>query len=226
MDSAAGPRARAANIVLVRSAARSRPTLYEHAGMRYALDTTTRRNSEVGTRFGKVAFSRALGRSLGGRGLIRSTRRPRGRSVRGFQAVHGDGDHAAQLRATVAADMRVRADKSLHSARERFRAPPNSGRCSVPPKRTALQLRRLETARRARPGCLRQLQRRAGQLTRHTDNLVVIGGALGHPSGQTRAGSARATPAGSRHADRQLRDQCPKCDLPGWPRRGRVFSYS
>ena len=51
-----------------RAAARSRPTNYEHDGVRYALDTTTRRNSEVGTRFGKVRFSRAVGLPLGGRG--------------------------------------------------------------------------------------------------------------------------------------------------------------
>jgi len=55
-------------LLLARSAARSRPATYEHDGARYALDTTTRRNSEVGTRFGKVKFSRPIGRGLGGRG--------------------------------------------------------------------------------------------------------------------------------------------------------------
>lgn len=55
-------------LFLVRSAARSRPTLYEHTGKRYALDTTKRRTSELGTRFGKIAFSRAIARPLGGRG--------------------------------------------------------------------------------------------------------------------------------------------------------------
>jgi hypothetical protein len=55
-------------LFLERSAARPRPAAYEQEGARYALDTTTRRNSEVGTRFGKVKFSRAIGRRLGGRG--------------------------------------------------------------------------------------------------------------------------------------------------------------
>ena len=58
VDSAAFARSRAAHLFLARSAARSRPTTYEHDGARYAVDTTTSRNSEVGTRFGKVAFSR------------------------------------------------------------------------------------------------------------------------------------------------------------------------
>ena len=55
-------------LFLARSAARPRPATYEQDGARFALDTTTRRNSEVGTRFGKVKFSRAIGRRLGGRG--------------------------------------------------------------------------------------------------------------------------------------------------------------
>jgi hypothetical protein len=55
-------------LFLARAAARLRPTTYEHDGARYALDTATRRNSEIGTRFGKVAFSRAVGRPFGGRG--------------------------------------------------------------------------------------------------------------------------------------------------------------
>jgi hypothetical protein len=57
-------------LLFARTAAGSRPTTYEHGGARYALDATTRRNSEVGTRFGKVAFSRAVGRLLGGRGRV------------------------------------------------------------------------------------------------------------------------------------------------------------
>jgi hypothetical protein len=55
-------------LLLARAAARPRPTRYEHEGIQYVLDVTTRRNSEVGTRFGKVRFSRAFGRPLGARG--------------------------------------------------------------------------------------------------------------------------------------------------------------
>jgi hypothetical protein len=55
-------------LFLARCAARSRVTSYEHDGGRYVLDTTTRRNGKVGTRFGKVSFSRPIGRPLGGRG--------------------------------------------------------------------------------------------------------------------------------------------------------------
>ncbi len=55
-------------LFLARAAARSRPASYEYDSGRYALDTTSRRNSEVGSRFGKVGFSRAIGRRLGGRG--------------------------------------------------------------------------------------------------------------------------------------------------------------
>ncbi len=54
-------------LFLVRAAARSRPTMYEHDGARYALDTATPRSTEIGTRFGKVQFSRPFGRSLSGR---------------------------------------------------------------------------------------------------------------------------------------------------------------
>lgn len=43
------------------------PTRYEHDGARYALDTATRRSTEVVTRFGKVQFSRSFGRALSGR---------------------------------------------------------------------------------------------------------------------------------------------------------------
>jgi len=55
-------------LLLARAASAPRPATYEHDGARYALDTTTRRNSEAGTRFGKVKFSRAIGHRLGGRG--------------------------------------------------------------------------------------------------------------------------------------------------------------
>ena len=55
-------------LLLARAAARSRPATYEHDGARYALDAKTRRNGEVGTRFGKVRFSRPIGHRLGGRG--------------------------------------------------------------------------------------------------------------------------------------------------------------
>lgn len=54
-------------LFLARAAARKRPATYQHEGIRYALDTTTRRNGQIGTRFGKVSFSRAVGRALGGR---------------------------------------------------------------------------------------------------------------------------------------------------------------
>ncbi|HKY35542.1 MAG TPA: hypothetical protein VJN18_06380 [Polyangiaceae bacterium] len=54
-------------LFLARTAGRKRPETYEHDGVRYALDTTTRRNSQIGTRFGKISFSRAVGRGLIGR---------------------------------------------------------------------------------------------------------------------------------------------------------------
>jgi hypothetical protein len=50
---------------LLRCATRERPTTYEHDGMRYVLDHCARRRSEIGTRFGKVPFVRAIGRALG-----------------------------------------------------------------------------------------------------------------------------------------------------------------
>lgn len=55
-------------LFLARAAVQHRPTIYEYEGNRYALDTTTARNGELGTRFGKVWFSRAIGRPLGRRG--------------------------------------------------------------------------------------------------------------------------------------------------------------
>jgi hypothetical protein len=54
-------------LFLARAANRARPATYEQDGARYALDTTTRRNTEVSTRFGKVRFSRAIGLPLGRR---------------------------------------------------------------------------------------------------------------------------------------------------------------
>ena len=55
-------------LFLARSAARSRQASYRYAGERYALDTTTRRSSEVGTRLVKVTFSRATRHPLERRG--------------------------------------------------------------------------------------------------------------------------------------------------------------
>jgi hypothetical protein len=55
-------------LALAQRAAARRPPVYELDGVRYALDRTTRRNGYVGTRFGKVKFSRPVGRPLGGRG--------------------------------------------------------------------------------------------------------------------------------------------------------------
>lgn len=55
-------------LFLARSAARHRTSTYEQQGESYALDTSTRRSNEVGTRFGKVPFSRAIGYPLSGRG--------------------------------------------------------------------------------------------------------------------------------------------------------------
>jgi hypothetical protein len=54
-------------LFLARAAACARPATYEHGGTRYVLDATTRRSSEVGTRFGKVKFTRAIGHALSGR---------------------------------------------------------------------------------------------------------------------------------------------------------------
>jgi hypothetical protein len=54
-------------LFLARQTTRPRATTYEHEGVRYALDTQTRRTTEVGTRFGKVRFTRPIGRPIGGR---------------------------------------------------------------------------------------------------------------------------------------------------------------
>ena len=54
-------------LFLARQTTRPRATTYEHEGVRYALDTQTRRTTELGTRFGKVRFTRPIGRPIGGR---------------------------------------------------------------------------------------------------------------------------------------------------------------
>lgn len=54
-------------LFLARYAARPRAATYTHEGARFALDCETRRRSEIGTRFGKVPFVRAIGRPIGGR---------------------------------------------------------------------------------------------------------------------------------------------------------------
>ncbi|MBM3222174.1 MAG: ISKra4 family transposase [Candidatus Rokubacteria bacterium] len=55
-------------LFLARHAARPRPATYMHESARFVLDPETRRRSEIGTRFGKVPFARAIGRPIGGRG--------------------------------------------------------------------------------------------------------------------------------------------------------------
>src|SRR6266496_3092347 len=55
------------SLFLARYAARPRPATYVHDGARFALDPDTRRRTEIGTRFGKVTFVRAIGRPMGGR---------------------------------------------------------------------------------------------------------------------------------------------------------------
>lgn len=57
-------------LFLARVVARPRATTYEHEGVRYALDTSTRRKTEIGTRFGKVLFVRPLGRPIGRRSRV------------------------------------------------------------------------------------------------------------------------------------------------------------
>lgn len=54
-------------LFLTRAASRPRSADYAHEGVRYVLDTSTRRSSQIGTRFGKVPFRRPVGRPLGGR---------------------------------------------------------------------------------------------------------------------------------------------------------------
>jgi hypothetical protein len=57
-------------LFLLRHAARPRAATYEHEGVRYALDTGTHRKSEIGMRFGKVPFRRAIGRPIGKRSRV------------------------------------------------------------------------------------------------------------------------------------------------------------
>lgn len=54
-------------LYLARQAARPRAATYVHEGARFAFDPDTRRRTEIGTRFGKVPFVRAIGRPIGGR---------------------------------------------------------------------------------------------------------------------------------------------------------------
>jgi len=58
------------SLFLARCAARPHPDTYELEGRRYVFDAKTRRKSEVGTRFGKVPFHRAVGRPIGGRRAV------------------------------------------------------------------------------------------------------------------------------------------------------------
>lgn len=55
-------------LYLARQSARPRAVRYVHDGVEYALDPRASRNSEIGTRFGKVAFCRPVGRAVGARG--------------------------------------------------------------------------------------------------------------------------------------------------------------
>ncbi|MEW5885016.1 MAG: ISKra4 family transposase [Armatimonadota bacterium] len=57
-------------LFLARRAARSRPTTYEQDGRWYAFDRDVLRTSEIGTRFGKVLFSRGVGRRVGRRAPV------------------------------------------------------------------------------------------------------------------------------------------------------------
>jgi hypothetical protein len=57
-------------LFLAQRAAARRPEVYELDAKRYVLDTTTRRNGDIGTRFGKVKFSRPVGRPLLGNGRV------------------------------------------------------------------------------------------------------------------------------------------------------------
>ena len=52
-------------LYLVRAAARPRATSYRHEGQLYVLDTKHQRRTQLGTRFGKVSFTRPVGRRLG-----------------------------------------------------------------------------------------------------------------------------------------------------------------
>ena len=52
-------------LFLARCAAHPRPKSYVHNGQRYTLDRSNRRSIEVGTRLGKLKFSRPVGLALG-----------------------------------------------------------------------------------------------------------------------------------------------------------------
>lgn len=54
-------------LFLAKHAARPRAATYVHEEVRFAFDPETRRRTEIGTRFGKVAFARGIGRPMGGR---------------------------------------------------------------------------------------------------------------------------------------------------------------
>jgi len=54
-------------LYLATQSARPRAATYAHDGARYALDLRRRRTSMIGTRFGKVAFSRPFGTPVGAR---------------------------------------------------------------------------------------------------------------------------------------------------------------
>jgi hypothetical protein len=53
-------------LFLARCAARPRSSTYVYNGQRFALDRSTLRSSEIGTRFGKLRFARPVGKPLGG----------------------------------------------------------------------------------------------------------------------------------------------------------------
>jgi hypothetical protein len=53
-------------LFLARCAARRRPATYIHNGQRFAFDSSNRRSTEIGTRFGKLPFCRPVGLPLGG----------------------------------------------------------------------------------------------------------------------------------------------------------------
>lgn len=54
-------------LFLARCATRPRGASYKHEGVQYVLDTKAVRRSKLGTRFGKVRFTRGVGRPVGGR---------------------------------------------------------------------------------------------------------------------------------------------------------------
>ena len=52
-------------LFLIRAATRARPATYEHEGLVYEFVATSKRTQEIGTRFGKVPFTRGVGRRPG-----------------------------------------------------------------------------------------------------------------------------------------------------------------